>query len=62
MEAKNVDKRMDYLKQFFSKKIIDTFADGIQDDCFGNKNISYEEAVEILNHTISEVGKNAVLL
>lgn len=55
------EKRMTYLKKHFSKEIMHLFSEGVPEKIIGEKKISYEEAVAILKHTISEVKKRPVL-
>lgn len=55
-------KRQQFLNKYFSKKILDLIASGVPEEEIGNCPISHEEAIAILEHTISEVGKRSVLL
>lgn len=61
MMATDKEKRMECIKKHFSKEIMHLFSEGVPEDYFGEKEISYEEAVAILQHTISEVKKRPVL-
>lgn len=58
---RDTEKRMACLKKHFSEKIMQMFSEGVPENCLGRKEISYEEAVAILKHTISEVKKRPVL-
>jgi len=60
------EERLDYLQDHFSGKIIEIFAQGIPDSMKEaspafRKGISYEEAVKILGHTISQLKKMPIL-
>jgi len=57
-------KRKVSLNHYFSKKIMEMFAEGVPKDknFLGEEKISYEEAISVLEHTISEVGKNCFIL
>lgn len=56
--------RQDMLRKQLSKKIMKVLADGLKDDFYlsdEEKQISYIEAVDVLQYTISEVQKRPVL-
>lgn len=49
-----------FLIKHFSKKIIEMFSDGVPEEMNEKKKeISYEEAKAVLEHTILELGNNA---
>lgn len=57
----DMQKRQKVLNNYFSKKIMELFRKPISEEVLTEKKISYEEAVEVLEHTISELGKKPIL-
>lgn len=62
---KDIEKREETLKKYFSKKIIELLAEGAPEklkmlDLYKNP-VSYAEAFSILEHTISEI-KNVCII
>lgn len=56
-------KRVDFLRNYFSTKFINAFKEGIPKetaDVLGS-GISYEEAVDVLEYTISHIGEMRIL-
>ena len=52
--------RKEKLAKYFSKKIVEMFSESVPDEIGEmKKEISYEEALAVLNHTISVIGKEA---
>lgn len=56
------EKRRNFLKKYYCKKIMSMFSEGVEvENEMYKKAISYEEAISVLEHTISEIGKKPIL-
>lgn len=56
--------RREQLRRIFSKKLLKVFSEGLKDDEYFSeeeKQISYAEAVDVLEYTISEVKNRPIL-
>lgn len=56
--------RIEKLRKTLSKKILRVFSEGLKDDEYFSeeeKQISYAEAIDVLEYTISEVKKKPIL-